>query len=249
MYNRSIVQHGTYGPGSLRVTRCAVDCIPRAAKMPRDGTGSLLSPRTPNELVINHQCGTTCGTRTPLRHWQQLGFRNQLCRQSALAFEDLGQGLADAQEPEGIVPFLGRQCFGRQRSGVWKPRQAERRSWVLSTRGSPRKWTLRLLSLLRNPRRAQDAALLGRREWCLPSDGSLRSRCSRSCLSLFLDHFCTWVARSPIGLKMSGLGRRPSHSAFIKIFHAFGANSPLTSSSLGTREPSGQRSRSSRQAH
>ena len=42
-----------------------------------------------------------------------LGFRNQLCRKSALVFEDLGQRLTDAQELESIVPFLGRQCLGK----------------------------------------------------------------------------------------------------------------------------------------
>ena len=42
-----------------------------------------------------------------------LGFRNQLSRQSALVFEDLGQGLADSQGFEGIVRFLGRQSVGK----------------------------------------------------------------------------------------------------------------------------------------
>ena len=37
----------------------------------------------------------------------------QLSRQSALVFEDFGHGLADAQELEGIIPFLGRQCLGK----------------------------------------------------------------------------------------------------------------------------------------
>ena len=30
-----------------------------------------------------------------------------------MVFKDLGQGLADAQEFEAIVPFLGRQCLGK----------------------------------------------------------------------------------------------------------------------------------------
>ena len=54
-------------------------------------------------VARDHRCATG----------SNLGFRNQLCKQSALVFEDLGQGLADAQELEGIVPFLGRQCLGK----------------------------------------------------------------------------------------------------------------------------------------
>ena len=53
-------------------------------------------------MARDHRCATG----------SNLGFRNQLSRQSALVFEDL-DGLADAQELEGVVPFLGRQCLGK----------------------------------------------------------------------------------------------------------------------------------------
>ena len=38
---------------------------------------------------------------------------------------------------------------------------------------------------------------------------------------------------------MSGLASRPSHNAFMRILHAFGASSPLTSSSAAVMDPSG----------
>ena len=42
-----------------------------------------------------------------------------------------------------------------------------------------------------------------------------------------------------MGLMISGRANRPSHRAFIKILHAFGASSPFASSSSMETEPSG----------
>ena len=40
------------------------------------------------------------------------------------------------------------------------------------------------------------------------------------------DHFCTALAKSPTGLMISGRASRPSHKAFMRSLHAFGASSP-----------------------
>ena len=53
-------------------------------------------------MVRDHHCATS----------NNLGFRKHFCRQYVFVFEDLGQGLADAEELEGIIPFLGQQCLG-----------------------------------------------------------------------------------------------------------------------------------------
>ena len=58
-------------------------------------------------------------------------------------------------------------------------------------------------------------------------------------LSSPLDEDYTLVARSLMGLIISGCANRPSHRAFIKILHAFGASSPFASSSSMEAEPSG----------
>ena len=47
------------------------------------------------------------------------------------------------------------------------------------------------------------------------------------------------MTRSLIGLMMSGRASLPNQRAFIKILHAFGANSPLVSSSSMVMDPSG----------
>ena len=59
-----------------------------------------------------------------------------------------------------------------------------------------------------------------------------------SLLSSPLGQDWTLVARSLIGLIMSGRANRPSHRAFIRILHAFGASSPFASSSSMETEPS-----------
>ena len=50
----------------------------------------------------------------------------------------------------------------------------------------------------------------------------------------------TFVARSLIGLTMSGRARRASHSAFMRMRQALGASSPLFRSSSGVIDPSGR---------
>ena len=101
MYNRLRVEHGPYGigiyslPDALLATSrvlmnsCCLAYVIHDAKLVVEHIHQLSWSSTITAVrcvARDHRCATGCN----------LGFRNQLSRQSTLVFQDLGQGLANA---------------------------------------------------------------------------------------------------------------------------------------------------------